>query len=154
MCGHVSEAPLERTAENRPKQRRRAETLPKGSLAQTLDIDSIVGAERTLAGFLAVYVGNIPAGVFWPLYSGENLLGRAGGGAQAEIALNAPSVSARHAKILCNPAVNSCVLHDMGSRNGTEHNGKKLRAGQSRPLKDDDKIKLGLVTLVVKLLPR
>ncbi len=154
MCGYAQPEPLHQTTEAPPRRRARAETLPKGSLAQTIDIESVGTAERTLAGFLAVYVGRQPAGVFWPIYSGETLLGRAGGGAQAEVALNAPSVSARHASIFCSPSTGLYTLVDHNSRNGTEHNGHKLRPGETKALQDDDQIKLGLVTVVVKLLPR
>lgn len=152
MCGHVQDTPLTRT-DSPPNKRKRARTMEKGSLARTMDIAAIDGVEKQLAGFLAVYVNDRPAGTFWPIYSGETLLGRAGGGAQADVALNAPSVSARHARIFANPAAGTFSLHDQGSRNGTEVNGNKLRAGESCAIEDNTTIKLGLVTIVVKLLP-
>ncbi len=154
MCGHVQAVPSERTTESPPQQRQRARTSSKGSLAGTVDVDGLSGTDQVLVGFVAVYVNEQPAGVFWPIYSGETVLGRAGGGQQADIALNAPSVSARHARIVANPGAGPYTLHDAGSRNGTELNGVKLRAGEGQPLRDDANIKLGLVTLVVKLLPR
>jgi pSer/pThr/pTyr-binding forkhead associated (FHA) protein len=155
MCGHVQKTPPVRTTEQPPKrQRQRAETMPKGSLASTIDVDALSGVEQQLVGFAAVYVNDRPAGVFWPIYSGETLFGRAGGGAQPEIGLNAPSVSAKHARVFANPVTKTFTLHDMGSRNGTELNGTKLRSGEAKPFEDNAVIKLGLVTIVVKLLPR
>jgi pSer/pThr/pTyr-binding forkhead associated (FHA) protein len=150
MCGHVDTPALSQTTDGTP--RRPAETM--GSLAQTLDIEGVPQLPRILSGFVAVYVGDQPAGVFFPIYAGETLVGRAGGGHQAQIALNAPSVSARHAHIVCKPTSGLATLHDLGSRNGTELNGVRLHAGEERPLADNDRIKLGLVTMVVKLLPR
>jgi hypothetical protein len=153
MCGHVQPAPARRTTQV-AKQRQRARTMEKGSLASTVDIGSTEGIEKLLVGFVAVYVNGRPAGTFWPLYTGETMLGRVGGGQQADIALNAPSVSARHARIFANPADGTFTLHDQGSRNGSELDGVKLRSGGAMPLGDNAEIKLGLVTLVVKLLPR
>ncbi len=152
MCGHVESRPLEQTSETAPPQRSRAETM--GSLAQTVDIAAVPSPARQLVGFVVVYVGNKPAGVFFPLYNGETLLGRAGGGHQTAIALNAPSVSARHAEIRCDAGRKTYSLHDLGSRNGTERNGTRLRSGESCPLEDDDRITLGLVSIVVKILPQ
>jgi pSer/pThr/pTyr-binding forkhead associated (FHA) protein len=154
MCGYTADKPLTKTTETPPKRRQRAETLPKGSLASTVDVESAVSIEQVLVGFVAVYVGGRPAGLFWPVYSGETNFGRLGGGAQNEVGLNAPSVSARHAKIVANPVTGDFVLHDNGSRNGTELNGVKLEPGEAKPLSDDDTIKMGHVTLVLKLLPR
>lgn len=128
--------------------------MEKGSLARTVDMANLEGLEQQLVGFAAVYVGGVPAGVFWPLYSGETLFGRAGGGNQPDVALNAPSVSARHGRLFANPAAGTFTFHDMGSRNGTEVDGVKLRAGEAKPIADNATIKLGLVTIVVKLLPR
>ena len=139
------------TTDMGPGKRPRAETMGT-SLAQTVDLEAAgANVPQTLAGFLAVYIGDAPAGVFFPIYRGETLIGRVGGGHQAPIALNAPSVSARHAQLVCSKQ--ACTLVDLGSRNGTEVNGERLRPRESKPLADNDRIKLGLIRMIVKLLP-
>jgi pSer/pThr/pTyr-binding forkhead associated (FHA) protein len=168
MCGHTwpeAGEPLLNTDEQPPRGKqgpasKQAKEDPPSSrevpssVAQTMDIAAAHGDRQVLMGFVAVYEGGLPAGAFWPLYSGSKLVGRAGGGAQPDIVVNAPSVSARHAQLDCNRHTGMVILNDLGARNGTHVNGVQVRSGGSRPLVDNDRVRLGQVELVVKLLPR
>lgn len=87
--------------------------------------------------------------VFWEggqvrLKTGENILGR---GRRVTIWIDSPSVSRRHARILV--SADAAVIEDLGSRNGTFHNGTKVTAPV--PLTDDSEIRLGSVALTYRV---
>lgn len=104
-----------------------------------------------LVGFLVTFQ-NEPTGKFWPLRSGRASLGRAGVDHEAEIALHDASTSARHAVLVSDPATGQAFVEDANSRNGTFVNEQKLQPGVQRQLHDNDRLRLGSITLVVKLL--
>jgi pSer/pThr/pTyr-binding forkhead associated (FHA) protein len=104
-----------------------------------------------LIGFLVTFQ-NEPAGKFWPLRSGRTSLGRAGVDNEANIALHDAGSSARHAVIQGDPSTGQAFVEDGGSRNGTFINEQKLSPGSQRQLQDNDRLRLGSITLVVKLL--
>jgi DNA-binding winged helix-turn-helix (wHTH) protein len=76
-----------------------------------------------------------------PLRPGENVLGRARG---ADLVVDDPGVSRHHARIVV--AAGTATLEDLGSKNGTSLNGRKLAA--PAVLADGDTIAIGPVTLV------
>jgi DNA-binding winged helix-turn-helix (wHTH) protein len=80
------------------------------------------------------------------LRAGENLLGR---DKEAAVCLDAASVSRHHARILVEGA--RATLEDLGSKNGTTLNGKRLEG--ARELKDGDTLRLGHVQLLFRSLP-
>ena len=104
-----------------------------------------------LIGFLVTFQ-NEPQGKFWPLRSGRSLIGRAGVDDEAEIALQDASASAHHALIHGDPSTGQAYVEDVGSRNGTFVNEQKLVPNKQRQLHDNDRLRLGSITLVVKLL--
>lgn len=104
-----------------------------------------------LIGFLVTFQ-NEPLGKFWPLRSGRTVLGRAGVEHEADVALQDASASARHAVIQGDPSTGQAYVEDAGSRNGTFVNEQKLAQGKQRQLHDNDRLRLGSITLVVKLL--
>jgi hypothetical protein len=104
-----------------------------------------------LIGFLVTFQ-NEPTGKFWPLRSGRTTVGRAGVENEADVALQDASASARHAIVQGDPSTGQAFVEDGGSRNGTFINEQKLSAGQQRQLHDNDRLRLGSITLVVKLL--
>lgn len=104
-----------------------------------------------LVGFLVTFQ-NEPTGKFWPIRSGRAHLGRAGLDNEAEIALLDASTSARHAVLSSDPTTGTVYVEDAGSRNGTFVNEQKLQPGVQRQLHDNDRLRLGSITLVVKLL--
>src|SRR5262245_5725169 len=82
-----------------------------------------------------------------PLEPGENVLGREDG---TGVWIDDVSVSRRHARITVEQ--NGATLEDLGSKNGTKLNRRKVDA-EAR-LKDRDVIQLGAVKLIVRLLRR
>jgi pSer/pThr/pTyr-binding forkhead associated (FHA) protein len=105
---------------------------------------------RVLVGFLVTFQ-NDPSGSFWPIHSGRTQLGR-GGSEGAEINLSDASASSRHASIHADPATGQAFVEDDGSRNGTFLNEQKLGQADRRQLRDNDRLRLGSTTFVVKLL--
>jgi pSer/pThr/pTyr-binding forkhead associated (FHA) protein len=103
-----------------------------------------------LVGFLVTFQ-NEPSGIFWPIRSGKTQLGRAGSD-RVDIGINDASSSSRHANVSADPATGQAYVQDDGSRNGTFLNEQKLNSGESRQLHDNDRLRLGSTTLVVKLL--
>ena len=82
----------------------------------------------------------------FPLTASENVMGR---DKEAEVCLDAASVSRHHARILIEGA--RATLEDLGSKNGTALNGEPLRG--ARELKDGDTVRLGQVQLLFRSLP-
>jgi DNA-binding winged helix-turn-helix (wHTH) protein len=80
------------------------------------------------------------------LGEGEHILGR---DADAAIVLDSPSVSRRHARIVV--GANQATLEDLGSKNGTLLNDR--RVGKAQPLADGDKLRVGSVSLTFRILP-
>jgi len=109
------------------------------------------GDAPVLIGFLVTFQ-NEPTGKFWPLRSGRTTLGRAGVDNQADVCLGDASASARHAIVQGDPSTGQAFIEDAGSRNGTFVNEQKINPGTQRQLHDNDRVRLGSITLVVKLL--
>lgn len=128
-----------------------------GPMASTLDkvvpprLIADAGGAPVLIGFLVTFQ-NEPTGKFWPLRSGRTTLGRSGVENEADVALPDASASARHAVVQGDPATGQAFVEDAGSRNGTFINEQKLEKGSQRQLHDNDRLRLGSITLVVKLL--
>ncbi len=78
-------------------------------------------------------------GRFHRIEKEETVIGR---GSEAEVLVDDPGVSRRHAMVVRRPG-GECVLMDLQSRNGTYVNGLRIR---SSPLREGDKIQLGTVT--------
>jgi DNA-binding winged helix-turn-helix (wHTH) protein len=80
------------------------------------------------------------------LRTGENLLGRDN---EADVCLDAASVSRNHARILVEGS--RATLEDLGSKNGTSVNGERL--GDARQLRDGDTVRFGHVQMLFRSLP-
>jgi pSer/pThr/pTyr-binding forkhead associated (FHA) protein len=106
-------------------------------------------AGRVLVGFLVTFQHD-PRGSFWTIHSGRTQIGRSAGEG-VDIALHDGSASSRHASIHADPATGQAFVEDDGSRNGTFLNDQKLAAGDLRQLHDNDRLRLGSTTFVVKL---
>lgn len=78
------------------------------------------------------------------LTEGSNILGR---DPEADVWVNLPGVSRRHARIVITR--NDVVIEDLGSTNGTWVRGE--RVATRAPLRDGDEIKLGPVTVTFRL---
>jgi pSer/pThr/pTyr-binding forkhead associated (FHA) protein len=79
-------------------------------------------------------------------------VGRSGVDNPPDIELQDASASARHAVVQGDPTTGQAFVEDAGSRNGTFINEQKLPKGEQRQLHDNDRLRLGSITLVVKLL--
>lgn len=78
-----------------------------------------------------------------PLSEGENVLGR---DPAADVWIGHESVSRQHARIRA--ADGGATLEDLGSKNGTVHEGRRIEG--SVPLKDGDRLRIGSVELVFR----
>lgn len=117
----------------------------------TSKVDSRVRKRRTEDGFhpVLILMHGIQKGARYKVGSTETVIGRS---RQADIQLNDVGVSRRHARVVWensdNPKeVPKCVLEDMGSRNGTDLNGRLINRPVS--LTERDRITIGRSTLVL-----
>jgi pSer/pThr/pTyr-binding forkhead associated (FHA) protein len=79
-----------------------------------------------------------------PLMEGANLIGRA---ADAAIQIDSPGISRRHARLVV--SAGEAALEDLGSKNGTYVNGRRITA--SCRVGDGDEIRLGATVLRFKI---
>jgi DNA-binding winged helix-turn-helix (wHTH) protein len=75
-----------------------------------------------------------------PLMEGANIIGRA---PDAAIRIDSPGISRYHARILVTSS--SAALEDLGSKNGTKLNGKRITTMAT--LVDGDEIRIGTIVL-------
>jgi diguanylate cyclase (GGDEF)-like protein len=101
------------------------------------------GAAEPPRRYLIVLRGGLPGSMI-PLGAGLQTVGRADGNT---IALAEMSVSRRHALIESKPD-GQVYLTDLGSSNGTFHNGRPLPPHQPVPLADGDRLAFGPTVLV------
>jgi DNA-binding winged helix-turn-helix (wHTH) protein len=80
-----------------------------------------------------------------PLSEGENILGRVD---EAVAWIDSPMVSRRHARIVVRG--DEAILEDLGSRNGTSLNGKRIESATA--LADHDQVTIGRVVFTVRVL--
>lgn len=78
------------------------------------------------------------------LGEGENLLGR---DRQAVLWIDSATVSRRHARIVVTSG--EAVIEDLGSRNGTSVQGRKIQGPV--PLADGDRLRLGSATMTFRV---
>jgi hypothetical protein len=79
------------------------------------------------------------------LHDGENLLGRVDEG---RVWIESPTVSRRHARILVEGG--RAILEDLASKNGTFLRGERIAS--PAPLADGDEIRLGKVTMTLRIM--
>lgn len=108
-------------------------------------------APRVLAAFLVSYETN-PLGQSWTVHQGSNLLGRAGAVAGADLELPHATVSSRHALLSASAHPGRLMVTDFGSTNGTFVNDTALVAHEPRELRDGDRVRFGLFTVIVKII--
>ena len=107
---------------------------------QVVESSSIV----KLVGWLISYDLD-PLGIDFKLYEGKTKIGR---GEYCKIIANDKSVSDEHALLFCKDK--KFILQDELSANGTFVNGKRIE--ERVTLKDGDKIKLGNITFIIKII--
>jgi pSer/pThr/pTyr-binding forkhead associated (FHA) protein len=107
------------------------------------------GALRVLAGFLVSFEYEL--GQFWPLYQGQNVVGRRDAAPGLDIQIDHPTTSSRHAVIYASARPGRLKVEDVGSTNGTQLGELPLERGKKYELRDGDTIRFGGYSLVVKL---
>jgi pSer/pThr/pTyr-binding forkhead associated (FHA) protein len=108
------------------------------------------GSGGKVAGFLLTYDVET-RGAFWPLRVGDNRIGRKGADAALDIAIDHPTVSSNHALIYVEPQGGVAQIEDQRSANGTMLHEKTIAGQGRREIRDGDRIRLGAVNVVVKL---
>ncbi|HEU4413109.1 MAG TPA: FHA domain-containing protein [Polyangiaceae bacterium] len=109
--------------------------------------------QRELVGFLISYQAD-PLGSFWPLYSGRNLVGRAGAAEGLDISIADPTTSSNHAAFYIDAQSRATHVEDLGSTNGTFVNEDAIGPRGRRELRDNDRVRLGGFSMVIKVVPR
>jgi hypothetical protein len=107
-------------------------------------------APRSLAGFLVSYEGN-ELGVFYPIYQGQNLVGRKGAAQGLNIELEHGTTSSRHATLFAAARPGRVKIEDMGSTNGTFVGDLMLERGKKHELKDGDVVRFGGYVTIIKI---
>lgn len=79
-----------------------------------------------------------------PLHEGENIIGR---DPSADVWLDTRSISRRHARIVVGGA--EVTVADIGSKNGTSVNGRRIEAPQ--PLNDGDQLEFGSLPITFRI---
>jgi pSer/pThr/pTyr-binding forkhead associated (FHA) protein len=102
-------------------------------------------------GFLVSYEANA-LGQSWALHQGDNMVGRAGAVAGADIEIPHATVSSRHAQIQASAHPGRALITDLGSTNGTFVNETTLARDQKRELCDGDRVRFGLFTVIAKII--
>jgi pSer/pThr/pTyr-binding forkhead associated (FHA) protein len=108
------------------------------------------GAMRALAGFLVSFDQN-ELGVFWPIYQGQNVLGRKGAAPGLDIEIDSPTTSSRHAVVYAAARPARLKVEDGGSTNGTFLNDAQLARGKKFELRDNDVLRFGGFNVTVKI---
>jgi len=91
---------------------------------------------------LAVVEGDDPAAVY-RIHRSESVVGRA---ENADLQIDDPEISARHCVLVVDGPL--CGLRDLGSRNGTFVNDRRLRPEVLLRLRHLDEIEVGSVRLI------
>ncbi|MEP7049575.1 MAG: FHA domain-containing protein [Pseudomonadota bacterium] len=124
---------------------------PAAPLGYGRDPESVeAGAIRALAGFLVSY-DQSELGVFWPLYQGQNVVGRKGAAPGLDIEIDSPTTSSRHATVYASARPGRLKVEDGGSTNGTFLNDTQLERGKKFELRDNDVLRLGGFNVTVKI---
>ena len=103
-----------------------------------------------LAGFLVSYETE-QLGHFWPIFQGQNYVGRQGAVQGLDIEIAHPTTSSRHALLVAAARPGRVLLEDTGSTNGTAVADVPLNPGEKRELQDGDRIRFGLFSVIVKI---
>jgi pSer/pThr/pTyr-binding forkhead associated (FHA) protein len=107
-------------------------------------------ALRTLAGFLVSYEAT-ELGVFWPIYQGQNVVGRKGAAPGLDIEIDHPTTSSRHAVIHATARPGRLRVEDPGSTNGTFLGEQMLEKNRPHELRDGELVRFGGFNVIVKI---
>jgi hypothetical protein len=108
-------------------------------------------ALRVLAGFLVSYEST-ELGVFWPIYQGQNIVGRKGAAPGLDIEIDHPTTSSRHAVIQAAARPGRLRVEDPGSTNGTFLGEHMIEKNKSHDLRDGETVRFGGFNVIVKII--
>ena len=108
------------------------------------------GASRVLAGFLISFDLS-PLGAFWPIHQGVNEIGRFEAADGLHVAIDHPTTSSHHARVVASARPGHLRLEDLGSTNGTYVNEQRLEPGHRVDLTDGDTVRFGGFNTLVKI---
>jgi hypothetical protein len=129
-----------------------AQPSSPGELGTAVDPEQVpADAPRVLSGFLVSFE-EAERGVFWPLYQGRNVIGRAGAAEGLDIEIDHPTTSSNHATILASARPGRMKLQDLGSTNGTFLEDRKLAADAKHELSDGAHVRFGGYPTIVKII--
>jgi len=121
-------------------------------LGEALDPDQVPpDAPRVLAGFLVSYEDNAK-GIFWPIYQGKNVVGRAGAADDLDIEIDNPTTSSIHAVIYAAARPGRLKIEDSRSTNGTFLSDEKLGCEKRHELVDGAALRFGGFPVIVKVI--
>ncbi len=106
---------------------------------------------RVLAGFLVSYEAT-ELGVFWPIYQGQNIVGRKGAAPGLDIEIDHPTTSSRHAVIHATARPGRLRVEDPGSTNGTFLGEHMIDKNKSHDLRDGEAVRFGGFNVIVKII--
>jgi pSer/pThr/pTyr-binding forkhead associated (FHA) protein len=106
---------------------------------------------RTLAGFLVSYEAS-ELGVFWPIYQGQNVVGRKGAAPGLDVEIDHPTTSSRHAVIHATARPGKLRVEDPGSTNGTFLGEHMIDKNKAHDLRDGEAVRFGGFNVIVKII--
>jgi hypothetical protein len=122
---------------------------PVGTAVQPVVPDT--SGLRVLAGFLVSYEST-ELGVFWPIYQGQNVVGRKGAAPGLDIEIDHPTTSSRHAIIHATARPGKLRVEDPGSTNGTFLGEHMIDKNKSYDLRDGEAVRFGGFNVIVKII--
>ncbi len=108
-------------------------------------------ALRVLAGFLISYEST-ELGVFWPIYQGQNVVGRKGAAPGLDIEIDHPTTSSRHAVVHATARPGKLRVEDPGSTNGTFLGENMIEKNKPHDLRDGESVRFGGFNVIVKII--
>jgi pSer/pThr/pTyr-binding forkhead associated (FHA) protein len=106
---------------------------------------------RVLAGFLVSYEST-ELGVFWPIYQGQNTVGRKGAAPGLDVEIDHPTTSSRHAVIHATARPGRLRVEDPGSTNGTFLGENMIEKNKPHDLRDGESVRFGGFNVIVKII--
>lgn len=106
---------------------------------------------RVLAGFLVSYEST-ELGVFWPIYQGQNVVGRKGAAPGLDIEIDHPTTSSRHAVIHATARPGKLKIEDPSSTNGTFVGENMIEKNKPHDLRDGESVRFGGFNVIVKII--
>jgi hypothetical protein len=151
VCPSCARVIVIKSADNHPDEG--TQPFDSGTMATIEEATDLAGGRFTLAFpkgkrvSLAVVTGP-RKGEAIHFASPKVLIGRAGGGGGAELELDDPDVSRKHATVECHGE--RIILRDLNSTNGTYVGTERI---QSRELKENDEFRVGHSRLMLVIAP-